>query len=743
MGHTLSTQIPSEKALGKQPITGSVDEKADSSHEPLKDAPTDAQSGRLEDSNNLQSLQYSRLQVPYIRLVTVERERLDGMLQCTLHEAALGPELHFHALSYVWGDSSERQTILVNGQYLEVTQNLYDFLDTACTNEVDLQMRHQTPNHNLPLDDSDKDGETSNRVVAAPLNWWIDAICINQGDIAEKNEQVPRMGDIYSMATRVWIWLGVPHNVFESDSRFWELKHALAISAREADYTFSTPLVEQFEHHRRGDPADRMAALVQIFSMSKLSEPEMGQIVVSLGPDLPLDEISPFLNFLRHFTSVLSHEYFKRTWIIQEYILNPEEPLTLLGNFTFHISDLVKLMLRLMWEGQQMGEKFHAMLAGIMTHFSNMKMLADARGEWHNAASEPDTFSKLQPGHKLLYLLCQFDMRRSSVPHDYFYGLLGLLDQQTLPVSLSPDYNLSFEQVSEQYTKYIIESTGDLRIVESHGTGPGWNTHAVYPSWVPDIRFRFGMHDPDTIASAAIHSFSADDQALAVEGVRIGSILSCSCTACPTQFTDLHLQFIQDVLLQGSARITGESMEVVFARWLRTMLQTAPMSLLPRSYLSTFKSMQDIIEKYKDVCSDMPKEVLEFLSIMGMADMHKLYSTPCRDPEFLHWFLQLSKLRYCLLDTGEILICVLRDAVKGAVHGSDDCVWAVKGFEKVAILRPAEGGYKYCGQCLDPRDMIADEYKDEYKEQQLTYEAGYRLDDDFFESKDVQLVTLV
>jgi hypothetical protein len=36
----------------------------------------------------------------------------------------------------------------------------------------------------------------------------IDAICINQIDVQEKNHQVPLMADIYSSAARVLIWLG-------------------------------------------------------------------------------------------------------------------------------------------------------------------------------------------------------------------------------------------------------------------------------------------------------------------------------------------------------------------------------------------------------------------------------------------------------------------------------------------------------------------------------------------------------
>jgi Heterokaryon incompatibility protein (HET) len=49
---------------------------------------------------------------------------------------------------------------------------------------------------------------------------WIDAICINQKDIGEKNVQVPLMGEIYASAACVIVWLGAGDaltDIFSSD----------------------------------------------------------------------------------------------------------------------------------------------------------------------------------------------------------------------------------------------------------------------------------------------------------------------------------------------------------------------------------------------------------------------------------------------------------------------------------------------------------------------------------------------
>lgn len=37
---------------------------------------------------------------------------------------------------------------------------------------------------------------------------WIDALCINQNDIEERNEHINRMAEIYQRADGVCIWLG-------------------------------------------------------------------------------------------------------------------------------------------------------------------------------------------------------------------------------------------------------------------------------------------------------------------------------------------------------------------------------------------------------------------------------------------------------------------------------------------------------------------------------------------------------
>ncbi|AEO69925.1 uncharacterized protein THITE_2033124, partial [Thermothielavioides terrestris NRRL 8126] len=96
----------------------------------------------------------------------------------------------YEALSYTWGDASSPLSIRLDKQDFKVTANLHAALTVL-------------------------------RLPTEPRILWIDAICINQHDNAEKAFQVPLMGMIYSRAATVNIWLGPeeagggPNSIFD------------------------------------------------------------------------------------------------------------------------------------------------------------------------------------------------------------------------------------------------------------------------------------------------------------------------------------------------------------------------------------------------------------------------------------------------------------------------------------------------------------------------------------------------
>lgn len=93
----------------------------------------------------------------------------------------------YEALSYVWGP------LLPDEPKIRV-KNKGD--------AVDAQPRYLTVRENLQCALQHLRNESTVRTL------WIDAICINQEDDAEKSQQVAHMGSIYQFAERVVIWFG-------------------------------------------------------------------------------------------------------------------------------------------------------------------------------------------------------------------------------------------------------------------------------------------------------------------------------------------------------------------------------------------------------------------------------------------------------------------------------------------------------------------------------------------------------
>jgi hypothetical protein len=113
----------------------------------------------------------------YIRLLHIEAVSNDSAIVVRLVPTKLDSAPSYEGLSYTWGVVEFTSTIMCDGSPLPVTQNLYDALKY--------------------LRQPDKE-----RIM------WIDAICINQKNDAERSRQVGIMKDIYKKAMHVVIWLG-------------------------------------------------------------------------------------------------------------------------------------------------------------------------------------------------------------------------------------------------------------------------------------------------------------------------------------------------------------------------------------------------------------------------------------------------------------------------------------------------------------------------------------------------------
>jgi hypothetical protein len=119
-----------------------------------------------------------------IRVLTLLPGSFRDPIQCRLTVKRIEEQPQYDALSYMWGDPLAAQwCTLDSDEQFPITVSL------------DLALRH------VRLQDDVR-------------HLWVDAICINQSDIKERNNQVSLMKEIYSGAqtVRVWIDITLTHN---------------------------------------------------------------------------------------------------------------------------------------------------------------------------------------------------------------------------------------------------------------------------------------------------------------------------------------------------------------------------------------------------------------------------------------------------------------------------------------------------------------------------------------------------
>jgi hypothetical protein len=151
--------------------------------------PTSVSKTRPKIDNTL-AYQGRELGEDSIRLVEIQpAEHEADPLVCTLREVACGSRPKFEALSYMWGTEIADDAITINNVPFEVKRNLRDAL---------LFFRRQLASGK------------------APKLLWIDAICINQSDVEERNRQLRIMDQICFRADTVVVWLGSRYTEFQN-----------------------------------------------------------------------------------------------------------------------------------------------------------------------------------------------------------------------------------------------------------------------------------------------------------------------------------------------------------------------------------------------------------------------------------------------------------------------------------------------------------------------------------------------
>lgn len=299
----------------------------------------------------------------------------------------------YNTLSYTWGSPTAPQfPILLDGKPFLVRENLWMAL-----------RRFQS--------------------LGAEMLIWIDAICINQEDIQERNSQVPKMTQIYKQADQVLAWLGPSYE--DSHLAFEFVRDVV-----EAKFVQSW-LLQQLK-----------SRTAQLYALSKLFQ----------------------------------REYWLRMWVLQE--------LTVAKSITIYCGDdsidgnaLVQVQ-QLLVRIRKSGLTYNDLLQAMDNDIFAMDVIGDDGllkiAQWNDSASEKNlSFCEC--------LLLHAD-RSATDPRDLIYGLANIANEKSR-YHISVDYALSLRELYTSFARTEIESSKTLLILTR--ARPVQNIHAL-PSWVPD-----------------------------------------------------------------------------------------------------------------------------------------------------------------------------------------------------------------------------------------------------------------
>ena len=365
------------------------------------------------------SFPYRPLLEGQIRLIEIQA---GSSLNCKVHHASIDNPPPYVALSYTWGAPVFPNAIMLDGHLFPVTKNLHEALHALGAGY-----------------------RASGRFL------WVDAICIDQGNLTERSKQVLLMTKIYTKAVVVEAWLGE--------------------AADDSNLAFKKMM--DFDNHlralARANNNDAVAALATISA----HDPEV------FGP--PGSEA---FRGWRAISVLCRREWWRRVWIVQEASGIPETEV---------------------WCGG-MGVPWRAIQATIfismeLAKYPGLERMYNFDGS--GARLLDDIRIRRQNGKRLelLSLLQQMRSYDCTDKKDKVYAALGFASN--VPAGgIVPDYTKSIEEVYTDVVRFSLtmpplhrlDFLGYVMRTAEESTRLR-NLDESMPTWLPDWRARIAVEE--------------------------------------------------------------------------------------------------------------------------------------------------------------------------------------------------------------------------------------------------------
>lgn len=366
------------------------------------------------------SLQSTSYQIP--KTIFIDNR---PVLQGTTNDSDDGKRPIYHALSYVWGDAAHKETIVCNDAPVEVTKNLHEALGQLCPQFPD-------------------------RVL------WVDSLCINQNDSAEKAGQVAMMGEVFAAACNVICWLGPADDLHRAYKR--KLARLVGTSRFHAQPDFQCSL-DEFRKAR--------ACLEDGAERTWCSECDRGlfERLYFCGSDRHRTTATTCLGLHETIEWMGRSTWFSRVWTFQE-LIRSATAVVHMGPYFISWNDFALASIEL-----QLDQPHRARDTLQLNRF--MREFLTGRSSFAQC-------------------LTAMRHRKSSIHHDKVFGIMGLLGNVS-PSTLRVDYSLSVGELNAAVTRFLAledQGPGLLRNCRrrTHTIPFNWPWGGGYvPSWIVDI----------------------------------------------------------------------------------------------------------------------------------------------------------------------------------------------------------------------------------------------------------------
>ncbi|KAI8951141.1 HET-domain-containing protein [Xylaria longipes] len=427
-------------------------------------------------------LNRDRREIRLLQLLPSPGARYARIPCCRLLQTNLREARSYNALSYAWGDAETNRVIIVDDIGIRIPQNLFNALITLRPDQV-------------------------------PILMWVDYLCINQRNDAEKAWQVALMRDIYSQADQVLAWLG-PIN--PESQRAIEYLDALGEEAYLCGFYYDLhigdiiwqSLASLYSSYPRDFPFDSIPT-----RLKEVLDAEFGRYIYTPTHTWLVNLFTRLVNLfhkingwnstekgfpVREMKNILERPWFERVWVLQEIAVSKR------ATFICGTMRIDRVMLCAAINAYQC---FRQTLGGTISG----KNGANIGGSFslYHCKIFPEMFFRAMtmanaprimmmshfPLLALLRLTCvgSPNLQKhgphhldSSDPRDKIFALLGLAsDRRDLSTrGVNPDYTKSCQEVYT-FTTSVLLQQGHLSLlsfVQPHRR----SAHGNLPSWVPD-----------------------------------------------------------------------------------------------------------------------------------------------------------------------------------------------------------------------------------------------------------------